>query len=85
MTTNNYRNGAARERYQKRKLEKEGLICLRTAGSKGFADLIAINRKDRIIRFIQVKPRNYSNPAKLRLLEDYKWLNDSFKVRFEVL
>lgn len=38
----NYLRSRARETSKKHELEKEGYFVIRAAGSKGFADLIAI-------------------------------------------
>jgi Holliday junction resolvase len=55
----------------KKQFEREGFIVLRTAGSHGFADLIAIKRDERLIRFIQCKPDNFSDTEKEKLLSQY--------------
>lgn len=51
----NYKKGRAFEYRIKKKFEKQGYIVLRTSGSHGFADLIAV-RKGEVI-FIQCKDR----------------------------
>jgi len=84
-TNHNYRNGRAKEYRLKYKYEKKGYIVLRTAQSRGFADLIAIDNQGKTIIFIQSKPRNYSKKAKQRLKQEFGWLNNKFVCAFEVL
>ena len=71
----NYRKGRSYEYRIKKKLEKEGWMCLRTAGSHGLFDLIAIWNKwptqpdhpaHRWIKLIQCK----SGKSKLRMVKD---------------
>lgn len=82
---NCYRRGRAKEYYYKSKMEKEGNIVIRSAGSHSFADLIVINKKDMTIRFVQCKSRGLSQPAKQKLLDEYTWLNTEFVCSFEVI
>jgi Holliday junction resolvase len=77
----NYRRGRAKEYRLKKKYEKEGFIVLRTSGSHGFADLIAINEKGEII-FIQAKPKHFPESRKLKLLAKYWWVDGIYKVEF---
>ena len=58
MGNKNYQKGVRKEQKIKKVLEREGLTVLRTAGSHGFADLVAIDKTTRKIRFIQCKPDN---------------------------
>jgi len=51
----NYRKGRKYEYYWKNKLESQGYVVLRTAGSHSFADLIAISSEKEEILFIQIK------------------------------
>lgn len=58
----NYLRSRARETSKKHELEKEGYFVIRAAGSKGFADLIAIRPSPNCqfpelyeVRFIQIK------------------------------
>lgn len=53
--TNKYQSGVAKEYKAKAELERAGFIVLRTAGSHGFSDLIAIHTERREVKFIQVK------------------------------
>ena len=80
MTSRIYQNGRAKEYRQKKKLEELGYIVLRTAGSHGFADLIAI--KENEIIFIQVKPRDCSETEKQKILSTIPVLPGN--CRFEI-
>ena len=42
MTNRNYRNGAQLERDAQKHLEANGYLCIRSAGSKGFIDVMAV-------------------------------------------
>ena len=81
----NYRKGASFEYACKGKLENQGYTVLRTAGSHGFADLIAIKPsdgqqlKDRIL-FIQCK----TNPMTRRDYAELKQLERHLDVKIEV-
>ena len=61
-----YARGAARERQLKERLESQGWIVQRSAGSKGCADLVAM--RDGQIQFIEVKttvtPFSHFGPEK---------------------
>jgi len=82
---NCYRRGRAKEYYYKSKMEKEGNIVIRSAGSHSFTDLIVISKKDMTIRFVQCKSRGLSKPAKEKLEQEYSWLNTEFVCSYEVL
>lgn len=84
MTNKNYLKGRAKEYRLKYKFEKQGFIVLRTAQSRGFADLIAINPNSKEIIFIQSKPRSISNNAKEKLEKQFEFMNDSFLCGFQV-
>jgi Holliday junction resolvase len=60
----NYKKGRAFEYRVKHFLERAGFVCLRTAGSHGFCDLIAI--KPDTVQFIQCKTKR---PSKHELHE----------------
>jgi Holliday junction resolvase len=82
----NYEKGRRKEYKLKKELEREGLIVLRTAGSHGFADLIAIDKSIRIIRFIQCKPDNFSETDKRKLEEENsEFINHIWTSKFEVI
>lgn len=81
----NYIAGRNKEYKVKRDLEKQGYIVLRTAGSHGFADLIAVDRMRRKILFIQCKPKNFREKEKLELEELWGFMNDNFRCSFEII
>jgi len=68
MPNKRYLKGRNHENYIKRKYEGQGFACVRSSGSKGAVDLIAIKkgqwcekegRHCPIIRAVQCKPQNY--------------------------
>lgn len=80
-----YKRGRAKEYRIKNSLEKQGLIVLRTAGSHGFADLIAIDKENKEIIFIQAKSKKEKERIKNKLETEYQWINQPFLVRFQVV
>ena len=85
MPNKNYVKGRAKEYKVKKQFEKEGYIVLRTAGSHGFADLIAVKYPH--VRFIQCKPDNFSKKEEKKLMEKYFELNSMkfWATTFEVI
>ena len=83
MVNISYNRGRAKEYRIKKKLEKEGWIVLRTSGSNGFADLIAIKKDE--INFIQSKPRKFSETQKKKLMDKYDWINNEFMCKFLII
>lgn len=84
MPNRNYLKGAQKEYRLKKKYEKLGCICIRSAGSHSFADIIAIHPKTQHIYFIQSKPRKFSKKAKAKLEKQFEWLNDEYICQFHV-
>ena len=76
----NYINGARRERRIMKKLEQEGWFCVRSAGSHGLIDIIAI--KSGQFRFIQSKKSGYLTPQERREKEE---LEQKLGINIEVL
>ena len=85
MPNRNYQRGRAKEYRIKKRYEFFGYEVLRTAGSHGFADLIAIDRKKKVILFIQCKPKDFPEREEKKLLKKHGDLNSEFAVRFQVL
>lgn len=85
MPNRNYLRGRAREYAIKKALESQGLICLRTAGSHGFADLIALDTSMNVINFIQVKPKAMSIRAKTALQSKISWVERVWQGRVHVV
>jgi Holliday junction resolvase len=65
MPRSPYKKGARYEYYVKQLLEEKGYLVVRTAGSHGPFDLIAIDRKRGEILLVQVTLRE-SVPAELK-------------------
>ena len=78
----NYEKGRRKEWKIMKELESKGWICLRTAHSQGFADIIAISRKLKRVIFIQSKPKTLSQAIRTRLNALYRWINGYFGVEF---
>ena len=85
MPNKNYVKGVKKEYKIKKQFEMKGYTVLRTAGSHGFADLIAIDLKLKRILFIQCKPDNYSKSKEKKLLEENKCYNGQFTSLFTVI
>lgn len=86
MVNKNYAKGRAKEYQVCEKLRKEGWeIVQRTAGSHSPIDVIAINKLTRVIKFIQCKPKSLSKKKKKEIEIKLNWLNNIFRVEFEVV
>jgi Holliday junction resolvase len=66
MPNRNYEKGRRFEYVEKKRLENLGYIVLRTSGSHGFADLVAVKPGE--VRFIQCK----AQPATKADVKKYK-------------
>jgi len=81
-----YKRGRDKEYRVKRKMEKEGYIVLRTAGSHGFADLIAVHPVKKVIKFVQCKGPMFPDAQMDKLRAAYGWLHfKPFYCYFEVI
>lgn len=81
----NYLNGRYKEYKIIKELKNEGWdIAQRSAGSHSPIDIFAINKKLRVIKFIQSKPDNFSNKEKEKINLELNYLNNMFRVEFEV-
>lgn len=82
----NYKRGRRREYYVMEKLRREGNweIIQRSKGSHSPIDIIAINKRDKIIRFIQVKAGLLLNSESVKIYEENDWLNGNFEVEFDI-
>ena len=85
MPNKNYIKGRKKEYKLVHQLKDEGWdIVQRTAGSHSPVDIIAINKKLRVIRLIQAKPDNYPQSQEDKILSDNSWLNNVYRVEFVV-
>ena len=85
MPNKNYVKGRKKEYKLVHQLKDEGWdIVQRTAGSHSPVDIIAINKKLRLIRLIQAKPDNYPQSQEDKILSDNSWLNNVYRVEFVV-
>ncbi len=87
-----YKKGRRKEYKIVEDLKKQGYdIVQRTAGSHSPVDIIAINKLTKTIKLIQSKRTmnqnmNYINPnLKTNIETGLRWLNNIFRVEFEVL
>ena len=86
MPNNNYLKGKAKEWRTCQKLIKEGFeIAQRSAGSHSPIDVWAVNKLTKVIKLVQCKPRSMSEKEKQKINYEYAWLNDAFRVEFEVI
>ena len=80
MPNKNYQRGRAFEYRVKNELEKFGFIVLRTSGSHGFSDLVAL--KDNVVYFMQLKYgakiTTKEKDKMYYIMQDYAW-NNSIK------
>ncbi|MCC6051572.1 MAG: hypothetical protein LM580_12740 [Thermofilum sp.] len=65
MPRSPYKRGARYEYYVKQLLEEKGYLVVRTAGSHGPFDLIAVDKEKREILLVQVTKRKHL-PAELK-------------------
>jgi Holliday junction resolvase len=82
MPNKNYVKGRKKE-YRLCK-ELRGLGCVivqRTAGSHSPIDIIAIDKKRKLIFLVQSKPDGYSSHK----YDQFNWLNSKFDVMFKVM
>jgi len=85
MPNKNYVKGRRKEYKICDRLKTFGFdIVQRTAGSHSPIDVIAIDKKRKIIMLIQSKPDNYDDSKVLKLYKKHGWLTDTFKVCFHV-
>jgi len=85
MPNKNYIKGRKKEWRIRKEYELMGWIVLRTAGSHGFADLIAIDKRNKKILFIQCKPDNYSAGKVIKLMEENKFCHGKYSTDFKVI
>ena len=85
MPNKNYLSGRRKEYKVKKKFERQGYIVLRTAGSHGFADLVAIDIREKKIIFIQCKPNDFSKKKETELNVENEFINKNYECKFEVI
>ena len=85
MPNKNYISGRRKEYKIMEKLRIAGYETLRTAGSHGFADIIAIDKKNKLIKFVQCKPDNFPASQEKKLMEEQALLFNKYMCSFEVV
>ena len=87
MPNKNYNAGRRKEYGVITALKKEGFdIAQRSSGSHSPIDVFAINKEDKIIKFIQVKKGYLSSEEYSKIWEAMKWLQEGdFEIEFEII
>jgi Holliday junction resolvase len=86
MVNKNYVNGRAYEYRIMHSLRKAGFdIVIRSAGSHSPIDCIGIDTNNKVILFVQAKPKTLSFNKKVEIKHKNIKLNDKYTCKFEVL
>ncbi len=86
MPNKNYIKGRKKEYTIVNNLKADGWeIVQRSAGSHSPIDVFAINKLTRVIKLIQAKPDSMPKSQREKLEKDLNWLNNMFRVEFEVI
>ena len=81
----NYRKGYRKERDLVNRAREVGRIAFRSAGSHSPIDVVSINHERKIIELLQSKPKSMSDNAKQKLYNEFKHLNGTYEVYFNVV
>ena len=84
MPNKNYLKGIRKERKLVQEFRDKGCISARTAGSHSPIDLFAIDKKARVITFIQAKPDSLSKKAAQRIHDELDFINGEWIAIFEI-
>jgi Holliday junction resolvase len=85
MTNKHYIKGRKKEYDIIKELKDEGFtIAQRSAGSHSPIDVWAVNPLTKVIKLVQCKPDNFSESQKNEIYEELGWLNNIFRVEFEI-
>lgn len=82
---NRYAKGRRFEYQTMHKLEQQGFIAMRTAGSHSPFDIIAINPATQKILLIQCKAGTITDKAKHLIRNQWKELNGNYELMFDLL
>lgn len=86
MPNKNYLKGIRKERAIVKRLKGEGFdIAVRTAGSHSPIDVFGINKKGRVITFIQSKPDDYPKSQAKKIHDELDYINGEWIVTFELI
>src|SRR3990167_6568293 len=83
MSNPNYIKGVAKERRLVNYAKAKGCIAFRSAGSHSPIDVVIIDPKKALIRFIQCKTGRHSEKEKKRADEGFNHLRQPYQVFFE--
>ena len=75
-----YQKGAKYEYKTMVEYKEKGYYCIRSAGSHGIVDIVAINPHLRIICLIQCKSGKIYKPEKERIMKDLKQFEGNYVV-----
>jgi len=81
----NYQKGVRKERKIVNEARDKGFISFRSAGSHSPIDVCIIDKKGKIIEFVQAKPKDMSQKLKEHIEAGQVDLNGNFLVSFKVL
>ncbi len=83
MPNKNYIRGRRKEYKVMKELREEGnIISQRTAGSHSPIDVFAINKEKKLITFVQVKPNNFSEFNRNKIMKELSFLKGEWTVEF---
>jgi Holliday junction resolvase len=81
-----YLKGVRKERRIMKELQMKGFdIVARTAASHSPIDVFGINKKARVITFIQSKPDDYPKSKAKKIHDELDFLNGQWIVMFELI
>jgi Holliday junction resolvase len=84
MPNSNYIKGRKKEYRVMNEERKKGNLVLRSAGSHSKIDIVCIDVRGRIIKFIQCKPDDTTDLEKNKLELEMRKLNNVFRCEFVV-
>lgn len=84
MPNSNYQKGVRLERKIVNEAKEAGCIAFRSAGSHSPIDVVIIDHKRAMIRFIQCKTGKYAEKEKKKADEALNYLKQPYQVFFEV-
>ena len=85
MPNQNYIKGRRKEYRVMNDERKQGNLVIRSAGSHSPVDVISIDVKARVIKFIQCKPDDMSERDKNKIMQSMRDLNEMFRCEFIVV
>jgi Holliday junction resolvase len=84
MPNKNYIKGVRKERECVNQARRQGKLAFRSAGSHSPIDVVVIDKKQKLIEFIQCKPDTMNDYARHNIEQEQHDLNDCYICRFIV-